>query len=122
EPNEPPHKFGPATQSLWWKWTPAQSTTVRLKAVRYQQGALLEVFTGNALENLRPVADNRNTASRMGLSGVLRLRVKAGQTYYIRADQDSRLPRGNGLGAPGSSAADATFTVEPLTTPLPFEL
>jgi hypothetical protein len=120
ETNEPPHRFGPPSHSLWWKWTPARSGNVRFKATRFDVGMSLEVFTGNDLSNLRPVAGNQNTMFRRGYSGAVRLQVKARQTYYIRVDED---PRGPGAPAgpvpTGVTPADSVLAIEPASTPLP---
>ena len=124
ETNEPTHKFGPAANTLWWKWTPSYSGNVRLKAVRNYSGLPLDVYVGNSLENLRVVARNGpNNVSVAGISGIVKLKVKAGQTYYIRTDNDTRGPVAPPQSFPGSYVSpDSVLTIEPASTPLTGEL
>src|SRR5262249_42030296 len=49
EGGEPRHKKAPALRSLWWKWTPSYSGSVRLKAVSEMHGVPLDVFVGTGL-------------------------------------------------------------------------
>jgi hypothetical protein len=86
EQNEPAHPHGPPIATLWWKWTPAYSGSVRFKAVREETGLPLEVFTGNDLRALRLITDNRGRFSKYGIAAHIRLIVRAGQTYYLRTD------------------------------------
>jgi hypothetical protein len=121
EPNEPPHRTGALRFTRWWKWTPTTSANVRVKAERYQAGLPLEVFTGSAPNNLKLVADNRRTYSHVGISGMIRLKVRAGRTYYFRTDEDSRMPVPSDLWS-YSTAPLNTLTIEPANTPLPAEV
>jgi hypothetical protein len=121
ESNEPPRRAGGLRFTRWWKWTPTLSANVRVKAERYQAGLPLEVFTGSTLNDLKLIADNRRTYSQMGISGIIRLKVRAGRTYYFRTAEDSRMP------VPSdpmsySTALLNTLTIEPSDTPLAAEV
>jgi hypothetical protein len=89
EIGEPPHRNIPAVATRWWKWTPAYSGSVRIKAIRELQAVPLEIFIGNSLNNIRPIASNWQKAYRIGISGALRVPVRAGNTYFIRVDETS---------------------------------
>ncbi|MFO1478010.1 MAG: hypothetical protein U1F98_15345 [Verrucomicrobiota bacterium] len=122
EPGEPPHRKGPALQTCWWKWTPSQPGLFRLKAAvdvfSYPNGGMIEVYTGSSLDHLKLCA---SSAGVPGLrvpwyynTGIALLRVKAGQTYYIRVDDlTQEVYRGMTL--------DNTvhLALEPATDPLP---
>jgi hypothetical protein len=110
ETNEPPHKTTPAINSLWWTWTPAYSGPIRLKAVQSNHGLPLDVFVGTALADLRRIANNDRCPFAPGWSGVIPMRVKAGETYYIRADYFAYAARGPG-------AIPGTLAIEPGDAP-----
>ncbi len=118
EPSEPRHGNAAARFTQWWKWTPSYSGTVRIKAVRDLYGLPLEVFAGTDLQHLRLLAHNRNKVSIPGLSGIIRLKLLAGKTYYIRTDEIAPAPQI----PPGFSRTEATLMIEPANLPLPGEL
>ena len=99
------------------------SGNVRLKAVRHYMGLPLEVFVGNSLSDLHMVANNGpNNISITGVSGFINLRVTAGQTYYVRVDNDPRLPLQPWVSAGPDSVPDSVLTIEPTSEPLEGEL
>ena len=121
ESNEPPHRAGGLRFTRWWKWTPTSTANVRVKAERYRAGLPLEVFTGSTENDLKWIADNRRTYSQVGISGIIRLKVRAGRTYYFRTDEDSRTPLPSDPMS-YSTALLNTLTIEPANTPLPAEV
>ena len=80
EPGEPSHKTAAARYTRWWKWTPAHSQSVRLKAVQDMMGFPIDVFTGTSLLDLHRVTSNDRRVYSPGYSGIVRLNAKAGQT------------------------------------------
>jgi hypothetical protein len=123
ETGEPFHGTTPARWSLWWKWTPSYSGSVHFKAVRSMQGLPLDIFIGDNFDNLRRIASNDKRTYLPGISGAVSLSVRAGRTYYIRAD-DLQTPASPGLqGTPiGQPQADVVLTLEPAKTPLHGEI
>ncbi|HLP76340.1 MAG TPA: hypothetical protein VK327_05415, partial [Candidatus Paceibacterota bacterium] len=124
EPSEP-LRYGKAAQyTLWWKWTPSYSGTVRIKAIRDYSytgvpiGLPVEVFAGNDLQHLRRLASNRNKVGIAGLSGIVRLKFQAGKTYYVRTDEYSPGP----MPVQPNDGSPATLSIEPVSQPLPGEL
>lgn len=108
EPAEPWHGKNPPYATRWWKWTPTYSGAVRIKAVRELQGVPLEVFIGYSLNNLRPIASNWRKTYRFGVSGALRVPVRAGMAYFIRVDDTS--PGSHNWTVP---ASDIMLSLEP---------
>lgn len=117
ESTEPLRRKTAPRQTLWWKWTPSQTIKMRFKAVRNSLGLPLEIFTGNELSDLRRLAHNNRSASVMGKTGVVELKVRAGRTYFIRVSEDAHTTM---FGY--SSANTANLILEPAANPLPGEL
>lgn len=105
---EPRHRDGPAVGTRWWTWTPSYSGTVQLKATREMQAVPLDMFTGNTIGKLSRLADNLNRTYRPGVSGVIRLPVKAGKTIFIRVDDTQPFRH-----YPTLPASDITLNIEP---------
>ena len=119
EPGEPPHKKAVACHTRWWKWTPAHSQNVRLKATCNLAGFPLDVFKGTSLSDLRRLAGNDEHVYLPGYSGSVRLAVKAGQTYFIRTDDTRVIPVFPGSAEP---PPDVLLTLESTRAPLPGEV
>jgi hypothetical protein len=122
---EPPHGKAQPYGTLWWKWTPSYSASVRLKAVCGDHGILLDVFTGSDLADLKRIANNSSRAYRSGFSGDATIGVRAERTYYIRVDDTSLLPGGPGV--PGTPIVftplpSVLLTLESARAPLDGEL
>jgi hypothetical protein len=124
EANEPEHSFGPAGRSRWWKWTPSYSGRERVKVVQSGVGLPVDIFVRSGTDSLQRVASNKERVYLPGVSGFVRWQVRAGTTYYIRADDTRLLPAGPGQpGVPlPPPPLDVTFTLEPATAPLAGEL
>jgi len=86
EDREPGHQDYSSAATLWWKWTPSYSGTVRLKATRELKAVPLEVYVGNSLARLQTIASNFKRTYQLGKSGALSVPVRAYQTYFIRVD------------------------------------
>jgi hypothetical protein len=123
EAGEPLHGSKHAGRSLWWKWTPSYSGSVRFKVVRSLQGLPLDIFVGDNFDNLRRIASNDKRTYAPGVSGLVSLSVRAGRTYYIRADD---LRTGGSPGLPGTPVgqpqANVVLTLEPARTPISGEI
>lgn len=109
ESGEPKHGERSPTRSLWWKWTPSYSGLIRLKAVLNDIGLAVDVFTRTG-SKLTRIANNDATPYLEGWSGVIRVRVKAGETYFIRVDDP------NLMAVRGPSSG--ILTLEPGLVPL----
>lgn len=115
---EPRHPDAPARRSVWWKWNPARSMSVRVNAVEDNEGFPIEVFTGSRLGNLSRVADNHATIFKNGWFGDVRFTARTGTTYWIRVDDDRPQPIGTVL----PFNQDVLFSLGPASTPLPGEV
>ncbi len=109
--------------SRWWRWTPSYSGTVRLKAVRNMEGLPLDVFTGTNLTTLKRIAQNDRRTYLSGISGIIRLPVRAGKTYFIRVDDTVTASPPSLPGFPVAyPPQNIVLTIEPLSVPLPGEV
>lgn len=79
EPGEPALPPG-ATGSVWWRWTASENGVVRLENTAAAPVSR-DVFTGESLENLQPVA-YQNAASPA--DNLCIFSVQKGTAYYIR--------------------------------------
>ncbi|MCS7008929.1 MAG: S8 family serine peptidase, partial [Chthoniobacterales bacterium] len=86
EPGEPNHSTRegiPSANSVWWKWTPAQSGTYQITLEHSNFDTVLAVYTGNAVNNLTLEAANDDF---IGWASLLSFTARAGVTYYIAVD------------------------------------
>ena len=83
EPGEPPYRGEPVFDSVWARWTPSRSGVVELEASKRGYALKLDVFEGDSLDALMPLAANRVTPD-VRSEGAIWLRVMAGRTYAIR--------------------------------------
>jgi hypothetical protein len=84
EPGEPAHAGVAGGRSLWYRWTPANDTSLTLDTCASSFDTLLAVYTGTAVDALTPVAsaDDGPCGTRAALS----FRASAGTTYWIAMD------------------------------------
>lgn len=85
EPGEPNHAENAGGRSVWFSFTPAATTAVRINVVDTTFDTLLAVYQGTNVNNLTLVGYNDDCTSLCGASTV-DLMVIAGQTYYIAVD------------------------------------
>ncbi len=85
EVGEPDHAGQPATRSVWWTFTAAETGTLTLDTHGSSFDTVLAVYVGSALSGLTGVAANDNDGSPDGASGVT-VPVAAGVTYRIAVD------------------------------------
>ena len=89
EPSEPRHGDLPASQSVWWTWTPQSSRPVLISACRSPgvSSTRLGVYIGTAVGSLTEVAGGFGGGLR-GCSGGTRVAFYAiaGQEYRIAVD------------------------------------
>jgi len=87
EANEPMPLTGLTGQSLWWRWTPDHAGLVSLRATQDSQDQTLEVFIGSNLGKLKRIAGTPGSVIGAGGPTLAWLRVKAGQTYFLRVSR-----------------------------------
>ncbi|MBV9470569.1 MAG: hypothetical protein JOZ57_15120, partial [Abitibacteriaceae bacterium] len=110
EPGEPNHAGNPGGSSVWYAWTAPATGRYSFDATFSSQPPyskpLVAVYTGNSINALTPVADNRGLNSS---TGGARFQATAGDTYFIAVD-------GQG---DGNVADEGTFTLtwSPATPP-----
>ncbi|HEX6666245.1 MAG TPA: hypothetical protein VF081_06585 [Solirubrobacterales bacterium] len=88
EPGEPDHAGNPGGRSVWFRWTPSTSGTVRIAACGFSEGGpdvLLGIYTGNTVGALTPVATGPASGCQVGGSAA-ELQAVAGTTYRIAVD------------------------------------
>jgi len=96
EAGEPAHAgTGPATRSVWYKWSPLVSGTATVDTRGSVLDTRLGVYLGAAVNRLNLVAQNDNDAGR--ITSRVQFGVRAGQDYYIAVD--------------GKNGAAGSFTV-----------
>jgi hypothetical protein len=126
EAGEPAHGKDAVVRSCWWSWTPASSQSVRIKAVQVSTGLPLDIFIKDSSGNLRLLASNRDRVYEPGFSGIIRVPVKAGRTYYLRV-ADTRVPLAS-PGPPGiplpayEPPPPVRLTIEPANAPMAGEI
>jgi outer membrane protein assembly factor BamB/subtilisin family serine protease len=81
---EPAHAGVTASHSLWWSWTPTDSTQAFFDTAGSSYDTVLAVYTGNSVGSLTPVASNDDNAGVT--TSRLVLNVTAGTTYQIAVD------------------------------------
>ncbi len=82
ETSEPQHAgVADVAGSLWWMWSPAQSTNVLLDTSGSTIDTALAVYTGNTLANLIPVVATNDVGSKK--QAYLSFNAQGGQTYRI---------------------------------------
>jgi hypothetical protein len=94
ESGEPDHAGEPASQSVWFSWTPAVSGPVAISTCSsfYSLDTVLGVYTGSAVDALAPVASNDDAPAVEGSPGCasvnseVRFAATAGTTYRIAVD------------------------------------
>lgn len=82
EPDEP-RPCGEVGASVWYQITPIDDVHVRLQTFGSDFDTVLAVYTGDAVDNLAPVACNDDAAS--GLTSAVAFEATAGVTYRIQA-------------------------------------
>jgi hypothetical protein len=92
-------------KSVWYTWTAPSSGKVSLNTAGSNFDTMLEVFTGNSVSALTPIAAN-DDVSRYNLTSALTFTAVAGTTYHIAVD-------GYG-GASGSIALNLSETAAPV--------
>jgi len=89
EPGEPSHSGDPGGASVWYSWTPSQSSITELTLCSYGPlDPLLAVYTGSAPAGLTPLAteDAGEDPDCHDHSTRLKLNAQAGTTYRIAVD------------------------------------
>ena len=80
EKAEPNHAGRSGYHSVWWSWTPAQSSQAILDLTGSDFGPAVGVYTGSSLGGLTLVTNNSNGTNK------LIFQVQAGTTYQIAVD------------------------------------
>lgn len=84
EAREPGRVSGPATASVWYRWTAPQSGVVRVQTCDSNFDTTLAIFRGDAFGALGLVAGNDNRCGIPEASrSALRFLAAAGTTYHI---------------------------------------
>ncbi|HEU5063757.1 MAG TPA: PKD domain-containing protein [Solirubrobacterales bacterium] len=89
ESGEPDHANDPGGASVWYSWTPSESTTIQLTVCSYSRlDPLLAVYTGSSPAGLSPVASEAvgEDPECYGSSTRLKLDVQGNTTYRIAVD------------------------------------
>jgi len=81
---EPNHAGAPASNSVWFCWTPTNSAPVTFDTLGSSFDTLLAVYTGNAVGTLIPVAGDNDSGSN-NTSRVV-FNALAGTTYRVAVD------------------------------------
>ncbi len=89
EPGEPgPDPRGPVksrnASTVWWKWTAPDTLLWEAGTAGSDYDTTLEVWTGDSLASLVPVASSDNDGASTGDSGKAPFFPTAGRTYYFR--------------------------------------
>ena len=86
EAGEPDHGGSPAARSVWHNWTPQRSTAAVVSSCGYYESAL-EIYTGNAVDALTPVATAPAGACPAGQQGSrITFQTTANTTYRVAVD------------------------------------
>jgi hypothetical protein len=73
-----------AQKTIWWKWTAADDGTVTVNTFGSALDTLLTAFTGDAVDQLRPVAFNDDGGDSR--QSEIKFKAKAGTTYSFAVD------------------------------------
>ena len=80
---EPAHAgFGPF-KSLWYRFTPTTSRTIRFDTCNAGFDTVLAAYTGPAVDNLTPVSSNDDFCGSGGTRSRIQFLATSGTTYYI---------------------------------------
>ncbi|RME67140.1 MAG: hypothetical protein D6781_13835, partial [Verrucomicrobia bacterium] len=85
EPGEPTIAGRQGGASLWWSWTPSETTEVTMDTRGSTIETLLGVYTGSSIDTLSVVAENAD-ATRGAMHSLVRFTAQAGTTYHIVVD------------------------------------
>lgn len=80
ETGEPSHAGNVGGHSVWWRWVAPSNGIVALKATGTTFQPLLAAYTGNAINQLTPVAANNGNPAQISFKAV------AGTTYLVAVD------------------------------------
>lgn len=86
ETGEPDHAGNAGGKSVWFSFTPAATTVIRINTVDTTLDTLLAVYTGTSVSNLTLVSYNDDCSNNCGQASTVDLMVTAGTTYYIAVD------------------------------------
>jgi hypothetical protein len=114
EAGEPNHAGYAGGHSVWFKWTPATSGPVAIKAFDCfgELKPLVAVYTGSAVNSLTPVADNGNPFSAecfFGEPSAAEFEAQASTTYWIAVDGRNGTQDSFNLKLEGGSPANDDF-------------
>lgn len=86
ETGEPSHGGVRANRSAWWRWTAPENGTVRFETTGSAFDTLLAIYTGDAVNALKLVAENDDIISGDVWQSRLEFSAVKGTTYRIAVD------------------------------------
>jgi hypothetical protein len=110
EGGEPDHDGNPGGASAWFAWTAPRSQSAFVQVCTGGWGALLGVYRGDSVADLRPVAST-HTSAAASFCGELRFPAISSVIYRIAVDGSSA------GGAPQEGNFDFTVSATPLELP-----
>lgn len=83
EPNEPILTYMPNGPTVWWRWTPTITGSVRFRTWGSERANMLAVYRGSSIDTLRLAGFASSHFARANAADVS-LSVNAGETYHIQ--------------------------------------
>ena len=83
QPGEPDHNGSPAGNSVWYAWTPTESSVVSVDTCGSTFDTVLAIYTGATLDALFPVASNDDACEHQSR---VQFTAEGGTTYRIAVD------------------------------------
>ena len=80
---EPAHAGAGPFKSLWYKFTPTTSRTIRFDTCTASFDTVLAAYTGPSVDSLTPVSSNDDYCGSGGTRSRIKFMAVAGTTYYI---------------------------------------
>ena len=109
EPGEPAHDGFPASNSVWWTWSPPFSGGAMVTVASSSILPRVAVYTGNTLTSLHPVVAGVGGATNVNSGTMVTFQAAAGTAYQIAVD---------GLfGAVGDVQISVALTVPSIASP-----